>query len=115
VKPFEIRQTPDHTMLLVRGEITIQNAQECLKVFRDVHDSSRLMLDLEGVTGADISFLQMICSLHRTCMKSGCHLTLTGNPSEAFKTVLELSGYRRKHACQMDESYSCLWLGEDRQ
>ena len=115
MKPFEIVASPDQTQLRVNGDISIQNAQECLEALRDFQGSgNRLLLDLGGITGADISFLQMICSLHRTCLRAGQNLTLkTKNMPEEFKTILEMAGYRRPKACTFGGDNPCLWSWRD--
>jgi anti-anti-sigma regulatory factor len=114
MKPFEIVASPDQTRLRVNGDISIQNTQECLEVLRDFQQGgNRLLLDLDGVTGADVSFLQLICSLHRTCLTAGQNLTLAGNMPEAFKTILETSGYRRPKACTRGGDNPCLWSWRD--
>jgi len=115
MKPFEIvASSPDQTQLRVSGDISIQNAQEGLEALRDFQQSgNRLLLNLDGVTGADVSFLQLICSLHRTCLKAGQNLTLTGSMPETFKTILEASGYRRSKACTIGGDNPCLWSWRD--
>ena len=114
MNPFEIEVSSDQTHLQVSGDISIQNAQECLEALRDFQSKgNRLALNLEGVTGADVSFLQLICSLHRTCLTAGQNLTLTGNMPEAFKTILESSGYRRLRACTLGGDNPCLWSWRD--
>ncbi|MBI5593627.1 MAG: STAS domain-containing protein [Deltaproteobacteria bacterium] len=110
MKPFEIISSSEQIQLRVSGDISIQNARESLAVFREFQSKgNRLLLDLEGVAGADVSFLQLICSLHRTCLKAGQNLTLMGNMPEAFKTILKLSGYRRPKACTFGGGNPCLW------
>ncbi len=114
MKPFEIAASTDQTQMRVSGDISIQNAQECLEALRDFQGGgNRLILDLAGVTSADISFLQLICSLHRTCLRAGQKLTLAGTMSETFKTILEVSGYRRLKACTFGGDNPCLWSWRD--
>ncbi len=110
MNPFEITEMPDHTLLMVRGEVSLQNAGEALEVLKDFRSrSDHLRLDLENVETADVSFLQLICSLHRTCLRSGQHLTLSEKSPEHFKTILETSGYRRPRACTLGGDNPCLW------
>jgi len=114
MNPFEIEASPDQTQLLVSGDISIQNAQECLETLREFQSSgNRLLLNLDGVTSADVSFLQLICSLHRTCLKAGQNLTLMEHMPATFKTILESSGYRRPKACTLGGDNPCLWSWRD--
>ena len=114
MNPIEIVASSDQTHLQVSGDISIQNAGETLEALRDFQSKgNRLLLNLEGVTGADVSFLQLICSLHRTCLRAGQNLTLTGNMPEGFKAILESSGYRRPKACALGGDNPCLWSWRD--
>ncbi len=114
MNPFKIEASPDQTQLQVSGDISIQNVQECLVALREFQSSgNRLLLNLDGVTSADVSFLQLICSLHRTCLRAGQNLTLTGNMPVGFKTILESSGYRRPKACTFGGDNPCLWSWRD--
>ncbi len=114
MNPFEIVASFDQTHLRVSGDISIQNALECLDALREFQGGgNRLLLNLDGVTGADISFLQLICSLHRTCLRAGQNLTLSASMPETFKTILEASGYRRPKACTRGGDNPCLWAWRD--
>jgi anti-anti-sigma regulatory factor len=114
MKPFEIIESSEQPILVVRGEITIQNAQECLAILRDFQGrGNHLLLNLQNVTGADISFLQLLCSFHRTCLNRGQQVGLAENMSEAFQTVLESTGYRRSQACSFANNNPCLWSGRE--
>jgi len=114
MKPFEIVTSPDQTQLRVSGDISIQNARDFLEALRDFQGGgNRLLLDLAGVTGADTSILQLICSLHRTCLTAGQDLTIKGNMPETFKTILEAAGWRRPKACTRGGDNPCLWSWRD--
>jgi anti-anti-sigma regulatory factor len=114
MNPFEIIESSDQIHLQVRGNISVQNAQACLEILRVFQRSEKpLLLDLNGVTTADISFLQLVCSLHRTCLKAGQSLTISGNIPDTFKTILETAGYRRPKACTQGGDNPCLWSWRD--
>lgn len=110
MNPFEIIESSDHIRLRVHGDVSIQSAQACLEVLRDFQRRGNdLRLDLDDVASADISFLQLICSLHRTCLKSGQHLTISGDMPDTFKTILAAAGYQRTKACTAGGTNPCLW------
>jgi anti-anti-sigma factor len=115
MNPFEIETTSDQTRLRVSGEISVQNARECLEMLLEFqHGGNRLLLDLHCITCADVSFLRLIYSLHRTCLKAGQDLILIEHMSEAFKTILESSGNRRPGACRTPGGENpCLWSWRD--
>ncbi len=110
MNPFEIIESPDHVRLRVHGDVSIQNAQTCLEALRDFQSRGhQLQLDLDNVTSADISFLQLICSLHRTCLQSDRHLTISGEMPDTFKAILDAAGYQRTKACTTGGTNPCLW------
>lgn len=111
---FEIETTPDLSRLQASGDISIQNAQECLEALQTFQRSgNRLQLDMDGITGADVSFLQMICSLHRTCLRAGQHLSLAKELPRSFKAIVADAGFHREKACTTGGDNPCLWTWRD--
>ena len=75
----------------------------------------RVQLSLAGVTEADLTGLQLICSAHRTAMARELELSITGGEVEAIASVAQLSGMRRHVGCIQDVCGSCAWTqGDDR-
>jgi anti-anti-sigma factor len=96
--------------LHLAGELDIRNASELKEVLREAQDAvERLALNLEGVTGVDVSALQLLCSVHRRAMKSDKHLTVIGNAAAPFRRALRDAGYEREQGCPSDRDQTCLW------
>jgi ABC-type transporter Mla MlaB component len=69
-----------------------------------------LEIDAAGITQADLSCLQLLCSAHRTAVREGKRLTLAGNFPPALQRAVEDNGYARPTSCGLDEGNTCLWL-----
>jgi len=107
---FEIQEEADHAVLHVRGEATIQNASEAFEALKTCYATGRrLVLDLQEVSATDVSFLQLICSLHRSCVRSGRDLGLAPQVSESFAKTMVSAGYLRLKGCKFAGSAPCLW------
>jgi anti-anti-sigma regulatory factor len=80
--------------LMVSGRATIQVAGElkerlCAALCANV----AVILDVSTVTAADSSFIQLICSAHRTALASGRRLHLSAVRSEAFMQAATATGF----------------------
>ncbi|WP_028325299.1 STAS domain-containing protein [Desulfatirhabdium butyrativorans] len=107
---FEIQEEADHAVLRIRGEATIQNASEAFEALKTLYATGeRFVLDLQEVSAADVSFLQLICSLHRSCVRTGRSLVLAPQVSEPFVTAMASAGYLRLKGCKFAGSAPCLW------
>uniref|UniRef100_A0A7C4MKM3 Anti-sigma factor antagonist n=1 Tax=Desulfatirhabdium butyrativorans TaxID=340467 RepID=A0A7C4MKM3_9BACT len=112
---FEIQEEADHTVLHVRGEATIQNASEAFEALKTCYATGRrLVLDLQEVSATDVSFLQLICSLHRSCVRDGRFLTIAAAVSDAFASAMAAAGYLRLKGCSFAGSAPCLWQGREK-
>ncbi len=107
---FEIQEEADHAVLRIRGEATIQNASEAFEAMKAwIAAADQLVLDLQEVTETDVSFLQLVCSMHRTCVRKGRRMTLAPKISESFTTAMASAGFLRLKGCTFAGSAPCLW------
>lgn len=96
--------------LRLEGELGIQRASELKKILLEAQGRVKnLILNLEGVTGTDVSGLQLLCALHRTAMNEDKGLTVIGNASPSFRQVVKDAGFERERGCRLDHDQSCLW------
>jgi len=96
--------------LRLDGELTVQRASELKGVLLDAQEGvERLFLNLEGVTGADVSGLQLLCSAHRSAVKSNKCLSVTDKASAPFVKAVRDAGYEREQGCPFDPGQTCLW------
>lgn len=111
---WEFRKMDDYGELIFSGEITVQCISELLPVLsRSLDKVQRLALRLEGVECVDISFLQLLCSAHKTSCRLMKELTLaTSAPS--FERAVEESGYLCHFRCPQGIAESCFLNGNER-
>ena len=107
---IKAEESDKNTTLTIGGELTVQNASALQGIFiRSLESSSNLTINLEGVTDIDLSFLQLLCSAHRTSTDLKKNLTLSGACSEVFRDVVRSAGFLRRTGCANDRNKKCIW------
>ncbi|GEM_PF-2614037 len=69
-----------------------------------------LILDLSGLRCADMTLIQLICSLHKSCLASGRELRLEG-AGPSFRDCLETNSLSSSSACAAQDGLACLMAG----
>jgi anti-anti-sigma regulatory factor len=107
---FKAEETDNITTLTIGGELTVQNASALQGIFiRSLESSSSLTITLKDVTDLDLSFLQLLCSVHRTSTDLKKNLTLSGPCPEVFREAVKSAGFLRRTGCAYDCNKNCLW------
>lgn len=107
---FKAEESDNNTTLTISGELTVQNAAALQGMFiRSLESSSNLTVNLKDVTALDLSFLQLLCSLHRTSTDLKKNLTLSGPCPEVFRDVVKSAGFLRRTGCAFDCNKNCIW------
>jgi ABC-type transporter Mla MlaB component len=96
--------------LVLEGELTLG----CIRKLRDelsrsLEEVQHLDIEVAGVVETDLSFLQLMCSAHRTAVKMGKTVALIGDIPQAFQQAVEDNGYNRQSGCGLDVDKTCLW------
>jgi len=113
---FQIEESAKTGKLVLNGDMGIQQAAALKDQLLNVQDSvGHLFLDVRGVTGLDVSILQIVCSAHRTFMKLRKQLTFAGPLPPAWMGFLEVVGFARGKGCSMDRNNTCLWVKDGSQ
>jgi len=103
-------QTETRTLAL-DGECTLDRAIELKEVLLEaLKDGGDLLLNLEKVTEVDLSFLQILCSAHRTASSFRKRFTLCPSPSAALIEAAESAGFLRNMGCQNAPNKECLFM-----
>ena len=98
--------------LLLEGALTIEQAAQLHDVLlQSVTDADSLTINLEKVTGADLSCLQLLCSTCKSCGIENKQLTLIGKNSDVFMQLVHDAGYSRTNKCPLNQDVPCLWIG----
>ncbi len=97
--------------LILNGELNIQCAGELKAVLvRSQQSPHGLLLNLEDVTEADLTCLQLLCSAHRSSVTSDKRFALTGDIPGSFRQVVQAAGFAEKVCCRPDGAGdACLW------
>lgn len=93
------------------GELTIQRVAELkTRLAEALHAADGLVIDLDGASRADLAFLQLFCSAHRTAQRTGKFMKLAGM-SEAVDSAVSATGFLRDNmTCGQGCSERCLWV-----
>lgn len=94
--------------LRVSGEASIVYIRQLKAALVEaLREHPDLTVDCQGVTDADFSFLQLLCSAHRTFQS----LRLTPACHEALGGVMESAGLERFQGCCLAiDKHSCIWI-----
>jgi anti-anti-sigma regulatory factor len=118
---FSIQQmnqvdAPGTKIVVVNGEMTIQNAGEIRNVLLGAFsDGEGLCLEMGKVTEIDLAGLQLLCAAHKTSMTDKKPFSVSGIDCEAIKTVIRDAGFLRHIGCAQDINKTCIWTGGEKQ
>jgi len=91
---FQFEKKADAGVLSVTGDMTVQCAAMAKEAAASaLKDVKTLVVDLDGVTGVDLTFLQILCSLRHTAERDGKKVTIKENCPEVFRRVVEDAGF----------------------
>jgi len=108
---FQIEASTKTGRLILNGEMGIQQAAALKDQLLNVQESvEHLVLDVESVTGLDVSALQIFCSAHRTFIKLRKEITFAGPLPPAWTDFMEAAGFARGKGCSVDSGNTCLWM-----
>lgn len=100
-----------HVMKL-EGIWTIERACELRQLLLEcLNEEQEVIVDVGGVVEVDLSFLQLLCSAHRTFSRHHKQLSLDDDKPEALKEFVKNAGYVRTLGCHQAGGGNCLWIG----
>ena len=92
------------------GRLTIRTAREQKKKLMEAYQKGGpLRLEIRDVETVDLSFLQMLCSLHRTALRDKKKLTLEPPVSPILRRTMNAVGFERGVSCAKDGGATCIW------
>jgi ABC-type transporter Mla MlaB component len=97
-------------IVTIAGELTISFAEELKKMLLEALGSAdEVSLKIEELGAVDLACLQVLCSAHRSAVRSGKTLMFSMPPPPLFRAVVADAGYARLTECSMSQDKSCLW------
>jgi anti-anti-sigma factor len=107
----KVEESDDKKTLTINGELKIQDAAELQKVLiESLENTEHLDLNIENISGIDLSCLQMLCSAHRTTLSSNKRFTLSTGCSEIIREAVNVSGYQQFEGCELGRDSGCKWI-----
>ncbi len=95
----------------LEGELNIQDAVRLKETLAEAFAHAKtLSLDLSGMTGIDVACMQVLCSAHKTFMRSNKSFAVQGRGTTSFERSVKDGGYTRTSGCHEDKKCTCLWL-----
>jgi len=81
-------------LLTITGKCTVEHAAALRDALLPATETAKeLALDLSGVEGVDITFLQLLLATEQTLAKRGAHLLRSGPLSPAVSEAARISGF----------------------
>lgn len=103
-----IKQSGGTGTLVLEGEMIIDHADELKGILLDALQHNRTLdLNLTGISKVDLFGLQVLCSAHRSALKTDQKLTMHGEQPGAFHDAIHLAGFNCSVACVADKT--CPW------
>ncbi len=100
--------------MLLPEDLTIAGATEIRNLVKEaLDDSQSLEVNGENAVEVDVTFLQLMCSLHRTALSLNKSVSLVAASNPALEKAVVDNGYRRARGCHMDTTNTCLWMEND--
>jgi ABC-type transporter Mla MlaB component len=97
--------------LVLSDELTVAQAGAIREALSEsLGKVSSLTVDITGASEVDLSFLQLMCSVHRTATKKDKLITLAGRSNKAMQKAVTETSYRRTVGCILDNQKNCLWV-----
>ncbi|UFS71326.1 STAS domain-containing protein [Geomonas sp. RF6] len=97
--------------ITVQGPVTIAEAARFKEVLVEALGAAdEVVVDLRGVTGMDLTSLQLLCAAHGSALAAQKSLTVAPAGNEVYVKVVEEAGFQCHVGCQR-EAKSCIWTG----
>ncbi len=108
--PLKTQSKGTSFTIIAEGEFKIDDVSESCDIIKKVFDKkpTAIAFDFSAVTGADISFLQLICSAHKEAHDSGVDIKASSLPADMTDKINEL-GFLQPDACMAGDMKFCLW------
>jgi anti-anti-sigma regulatory factor len=99
--------------LFFQGDLVLQRIAGLKQEMQTaLEESDHVLLDISQAQAFDLTFLQLLCSGHRSAVQLNKSLRLAANLPENFQRKLEEAGFVRHVGCRLDCQNSCIWTGQ---
>ena len=99
------------TEIHLGGDLSVGRAGELRQIITEsLSRGEQIVLACSESADMDLSFLQLVCSAHRTALQSNSLLKLSNTLEKKLLTKAGEAGYFRETACRSDKNHECFWL-----
>ena len=110
---IHIDKTDKKSVITCDGEVTRQQVHELRTSFiKTLINVDEVVLDLQGVTSADLQLIQLLCSAHRSAARLNKRFTFAGARPDVLEKTAGSAGYLRQTGCSLDRDRTCLWTDQ---
>lgn len=103
----------DTNVLKLQGDWTIERAGDLKPALLEaLGNGEHIVIDMEGLTGMDLSIMQLLCSAHRKSIRLGRQFGFSERKPETLKRIVRDAGLVRTIGCHKDPCRGCLWTGD---
>ncbi len=96
---------------LIEGVLKVENAMEIkAKLLDMISKEDQVIITIGEASEADLSFLQIICSAHRTAVRVNKSFMVGPRRPAAFVRSYEEAGFIREKGCVFGADGNCIWL-----
>jgi ABC-type transporter Mla MlaB component len=96
--------------MTLKGELTLENIRPLYENMKDMLEKAKhLVVDVSEASDADLCLLQLLCSAHRTAMKTGKTLAFAEIIPDVVQKAMADNGYTGQSRCSLDVNHTCLW------
>ena len=94
----------------LRGPCTVEEAGKIRSLLMEqLREKDCLALNLEGVESADLSFLQILCAVHKSALHAKKTIVVDGALPESLIQKVREAGFACRRECGPDLNKDCLW------
>ena len=99
-------------VLTFSGDLTVPHSvQAKAALLEAMSQADSVEIRFEDVADVDLSFLQILCSAHKSSIKARKLLTVLESEFKPFRETLRAVCYLRSTGCVLDQQKQCFWVG----
>ncbi len=89
-----VNQSDSSVLVILKGQLSIQNGGAIRDAFLNALDQgNKIIINHENAEDFDLTYLQLIFSLHKTAMESGKDFQISCKHPESFIALIKDSGF----------------------
>ncbi|MGE4319343.1 MAG: STAS domain-containing protein [Deferribacterales bacterium] len=109
---IDISKLGTKVIITVSGSLTVDHIVDLHTKLRDIIDTAETVdMEIGQVEEADLTFLQLLCSAHKSFLERNKRFNVTGMKNELLSRE-GFAGFIRERGCTKDKSGNCALVKE---